>query len=183
MSTLEGVKSATGPEGSALILRVPGKINLWLEVTGKREDGYHDLSSLMLPISVFDRISVGVRPGGDRISIACDTTEIPSDERNLAWRAAELYLKAAGKRAGVDIDIEKRIPWGAGLGGGSSDGAGVLVALNSFFENAVPPADSQHWPGRSGPMCLFFSTPARPWRRGLARNSNLRKNRPTMRCF
>ncbi len=124
-----------------MILRVPAKINLWLEVTAKREDGYHDISSLMLPISVFDRLSVTVRPGGEGISIACDTDEIPSDDRNLAWRAADIFLKASGKRAGVDIKIEKLIPWGAGLGGGSSDGAGVLGALNSFFENALPPGE------------------------------------------
>lgn len=117
---------------------VPAKINLWLEVIRKREDGYHDISSLMLPVSVFDHVSIEVRPGGGRIAIACDEPEIPSDERNLAWRAADLYMRSSGKKAGVDIRIEKHIPWGAGLGGGSSDAAGVLVALNSFFENAVP---------------------------------------------
>lgn len=141
MSTREDLIAGNGRKGADLILRVPAKINLWLEVVGKRENGYHDLSSLMLPVSVFDRITVGVRPGGEGISISCDTPEIPSDERNLAWRAADLYLKAGAIRAGVDIGIEKRIPWGAGLGGGSSDAAGVLCALNSFFKYPVPPAE------------------------------------------
>ncbi len=120
-----------------MIVRAPAKINLWLEVTGKREDGYHDLSSLMLPISVFDRITLGLRPGNAPISLACDTDEIPCDERNLAWRAADLFLKATGKKTEVALGIEKLIPWGAGLGGGSSDAAGVLYALNCFFEGIV----------------------------------------------
>ena len=139
MSSREGSITANGRKRADFILRVPAKINLWLEVIRKREDGYHDISSLMLPVSVFDRMRVGVSPGGGGISIACDTAEIPADERNLAWRAAELYLKASGRSAGVDIGIEKLIPWGAGLGGGSSDAAGVLSVMNSFFENAIAP--------------------------------------------
>jgi 4-diphosphocytidyl-2-C-methyl-D-erythritol kinase len=130
-----------GGEGADVIVRAPAKINLWLEVTGKREDGYHDLSSLMLPISVFDRITLGLRPGNSPITLACDTDEIPCDERNLAWRAAELFLTATGKKAGVALGIEKRIPWGAGLGGGSSDAAGVLLALNRFFGGIVSAGD------------------------------------------
>lgn len=118
---------------------VPAKINLWLEVVRKREDGYHDLSSLMLPISVFDCMEIKVLPGDGDISITCDALEIPSDDRNLAWRAADVYMKNIDKKARVSINLEKHIPWGAGLGGGSSDAGGVLVALNSFFENAVPP--------------------------------------------
>ena len=118
---------------------VPAKINLWLEVIRKREDGYHDISSLMLPVSVFDDIRLDVCPGNGAISIACNRPEIPSDDRNLAWRAARLYLESSGKKAEIHIDLEKRIPSAAGLGGGSSDAGGVLVALNSFFENAVPP--------------------------------------------
>jgi len=78
-----------------LKISVPAKINLWLEVIRKRQDGYHDISSLMLPISVFDNISIDVRPGGGHISITCDSPEIPSDDRNLAWRAADLYVKSS----------------------------------------------------------------------------------------
>ena len=122
-----------------LEISVPAKINLWLEVIRKREDGYHEISSLMLPVSVFDRISIDIQPEGSPISITCDSPEIPSDDRNLAWRAADLYMKGSGKKAGMCINLEKHIPWGAGLGGGSSDAGGVLVALNSFFQNAVSP--------------------------------------------
>ncbi len=134
----------------------PAKINLWLEVIRKREDGYHDLSSLMLPISVFDNISIDVRPEGGSISITCDSPEIPSDDRNLAWRAADLYMKSSRKKAGMSIHLEKHIPWGAGLGGGSSDAGGVLVALNSLFENAVSAGDLERLALSLGADVPFF---------------------------
>ena len=135
---------------------VPAKINLWLEVIRKREDGYHDISSLMLPVSVFDNIRLDVRPGGGPISITCDRPEIPSDDRNLAWRAADLYLKKSGKEAGIHIQLEKHIPSGAGLGGGSSDAGGVLAALNSYFQNAVPPREMEELATRLGADVPFF---------------------------
>ncbi len=135
---------------------VPAKINLWLEVIRKRNDGYHDISSLMLPISVFDGLSIDIRSEDGPVSISCDTPEIPSDERNLAWRAADLYLKSSGKKAGIDIHLEKRIPSGAGLGGGSSDAGGVLLALNSFFGNALPPGDLEALALKLGADVPFF---------------------------
>ena len=91
--------------------RVPAKINLWLEVIRKREDGYHDISSLMLPSRFTITCALGVRPGERADFHRCDSPEIPSDERNLAWRAADLYLKESGIKAGIDIDLEKHIPW------------------------------------------------------------------------
>lgn len=121
--------------------RVPAKINLWLEVVRKREDGYHDISSLMLPVSVFDDIRLDVQSGDGRISIGCDRPEIPADERNLAWRAAGLYLERSGIRAGVHIELKKHIPSAAGLGGGSSDAGGVLLGLNAVFGNALSPEE------------------------------------------
>jgi 4-diphosphocytidyl-2-C-methyl-D-erythritol kinase len=95
----------------------------------------------MLPVSVFDNMQLEVRSGNGTISIHCDRPEIPADDRNLACRAARLYLESSGKEAGLHIDLEKHIPSAAGLGGGSADAGGVLVALNSFFENAVPLAE------------------------------------------
>jgi 4-diphosphocytidyl-2-C-methyl-D-erythritol kinase len=139
-----------------LTTSVPAKINLWLEVVRKREDGFHDISSLMLPVSVFDRLRLEVRPGDGEISMTCDSAEIPADERNLAWRAARLYLENSGKKAAIHIDLEKHIPSAAGLGGGSSDAGGVLVALNSFFENAIVPADLKKLALRLGADVPFF---------------------------
>ena len=135
---------------------VPAKINLWLEVIGKREDGYHDISSLMLPVSVYDNICLDVRPGGSHISITCDQPEIPSDDRNLAWRAADLYVKSGAIEAGIHIHLEKHIPSGAGLGGGSSDAGGVLVALNSLFQNPVPHCELERLALRLGADVPFF---------------------------
>ncbi|MDR3570485.1 MAG: 4-(cytidine 5'-diphospho)-2-C-methyl-D-erythritol kinase [Syntrophobacteraceae bacterium] len=178
MITKEGVVFEKGPEGSVSILRVPAKINLWLEVIGKRENGYHDISSLMLPISVFDRLTVAVRPGDGGIAITCDTPEIPADERNLAWRAADLYVKASGKKAGVDIGIEKRIPWGAGLGGGSSDAAGVLVALNSFFENAIPSGELETVALTLGADVPFFLASRPALATGVGEKLELAKSSP-----
>jgi len=123
----------------ALRVGTPAKINLWLEIVRKREDGYHDLSSLMLPVAVYDHVEVAwSREGGVRLS--CSSAEVPDDRGNLAWRAADAYLEAAGVTRGVSIRLEKNIPVGAGMGGGSSDAAAVLLALNRLSENPLSEA-------------------------------------------
>ena len=135
---------------------VPAKINLWLEVIRKREDGYHDLSSLMLPVSVFDTISLEVLPESASMTLSCTSPEIPVDERNLAWRAAELFLEKSGRKAGIHIALEKHIPSGAGLGGGSSDAGGVLLALNSFFGSPMSVHELEAMALRLGADVPFF---------------------------
>jgi 4-diphosphocytidyl-2-C-methyl-D-erythritol kinase len=112
-------------------LRSPAKINLYLEVTGKRPDGYHNLITLMCFIGLFDWVRIAF--GRDRISVACDYPGVPQDETNLAFRAARLFLDSSGIREGVHIHIDKSIPPGAGLGGGSSNAAGVLMGLNDHY--------------------------------------------------
>lgn len=109
----------------------PAKINLYLEVTGKRSDGYHDLITLMCCIGLFDLLHFNF--GKDKIQITCSHPDVPIDNRNLAFRAAQLFFDASGIKAGVHIDIEKSIPMGAGLGGGSSNAASVLTGLNSHY--------------------------------------------------
>ncbi len=122
----------------SLEVSVPAKINLWLEVIRKRSDGYHDLSSLMLPIGILDNLEVRVSPGRG-VSLECDHPDAPGDARNLGWRAAELYLEAArGWKTSVHIRIEKNIPIGAGLGGGSADAGAVLLALNALSPAPLP---------------------------------------------
>jgi 4-diphosphocytidyl-2-C-methyl-D-erythritol kinase len=125
-------------------------------VVRKREDGYHELSSLMLPISVFDYLELDVQPGVASISLSCDSAEIPADERNLAWRAADLFLRAVEAEAKIHITLRKNIPSGAGLGGGSSDAAGVLLGLNSCFDNAVPVPELERIACRLGADVPFF---------------------------
>lgn len=108
------------------------KVNLWLHVTGKREDGYHTLNTLMCRIGLCDTIVL--EPGGSGIRVSCDYPGVPEDAGNLVYRAADLFYSRLGKRTGLAIAIEKKIPVGAGLGGGSSNAAAVLFGLNRFHD-------------------------------------------------
>ena len=109
------------------------KLNLTLDVLGKREDGYHDLQSVMQTISVRDDVEIDIGTGKPW-SLQCTDETIPIDERNLAWKAAKVYCDAMHKDPnGLEIRIHKRIPVGAGLGGGSADAAAVLRALNRHY--------------------------------------------------
>lgn len=113
------------------------KVNLTLDVLGKRDDGYHDLKSVMQTISIRDDIEIDVDTGKPW-SLTCTKEGIPTDERNLAWKAAKIYLDAIGKDPnGLSIRITKRIPSEAGLGGGSADAAAVLRALNRHYGNPL----------------------------------------------
>ena len=114
------------------IIRVhsPAKLNLFLEVLGKRPDGYHEIVTVMQRISLHDVLTFERRASG--IEISCSDPAIPTDERNLVWRAADALRKRA--RWGCRITIEKRIPAGAGLGGGSSNAAAALKAINSLYD-------------------------------------------------
>ena len=109
------------------------KINLTLDVLGKRPDGYHDLKSIMQTISLRDDIEIDVGTGKPW-KLLCDKEGIPTDERNLAWKAAKIYCDTMGKDPnGLEIRITKRIPSEAGLAGGSADAAAVLRALNRHY--------------------------------------------------
>jgi 4-diphosphocytidyl-2-C-methyl-D-erythritol kinase len=135
-------------------IRAPGKINLFLRVTGKRPDGYHDLISLMCCIGIYDELDLVF--GQRRTRITCADPDVPEDETNLAHRAADLFFNTAQMKRGVQITIKKNIPVGAGLGGGSSDAAAVLNALNARFDMLFP-MDELHAMGRSlGADVPFF---------------------------
>ena len=109
------------------------KVNLTLDVLGKRADGYHDLKSVMQTISLRDDIEIDVGTGKPW-QILCDKEDIPTDETNLAWKAAKIFCESIGiDPEGLEIRITKRIPVEAGLGGGSADAAAVLRALNRHF--------------------------------------------------
>ena len=109
------------------------KINLTLDVLGKREDGYHELQSVMQTISVRDDIEIDIGTGRSWC-LKCDKEGIPCDETNLAWKAAKVYCAAMGyDPQGLEIRITKRIPSQAGMGGGSADAAAVLRALNRHY--------------------------------------------------
>ena len=110
----------------------PAKVNLFLLVTGKREDGYHDILSLIQPISLYDEIFLEVKDGSG-ITVSTDDAACPGNRENIASVAAELFLKEAGLKKKVSVKIGKNIPVAAGLGGGSSDAASVLMGLNGLL--------------------------------------------------
>ena len=113
------------------------KLNLTLDVLGKRDDGYHDLQSVMQTISIRDDIEIDVGTGKPW-KLLCSEEGIPTDETNLAWKAAKVYCEALNKDPdGLEIRITKRIPSGAGMGGGSADAAAVLRALNRYYDNPL----------------------------------------------
>jgi 4-diphosphocytidyl-2-C-methyl-D-erythritol kinase len=121
-------------------IRAPAKINLRLRVIGKRADGYHLLDTILLPVSLYDEIDISkVRQIGgktapkNRLTVSCNDPLVPAGRKNLAYQAALLILSDAKTNARVHIRIHKRIPVGAGLGGGSSDAAATLVGLNRLF--------------------------------------------------
>lgn len=109
------------------------KLNLTLDVLGKRADGYHDLKSVMQTISIRDDIEIDIGTGKPW-KLSCTNKTIPTDERNLAWKAARVFFDRIQKDPdGIEIRITKRIPTEAGLGGGSADAAAVLRALNKYY--------------------------------------------------
>jgi len=115
----------------------PAKINLTLRVVRRREDGFHDIDSLMVPVSVFDRIDIELLDEGG-LQFTCDDTSIPTGDKNLVVRAAKLFCTEIGLEPHLRIHLEKHIPHGAGLGGGSSDAAITLIGLNHLFRTELP---------------------------------------------
>ncbi len=109
----------------------PAKINLFLQITGKRPDGYHDLVSLMCCVGLYDTVSLTF--GVKETSVSCFHPDVPEDETNLAFAAASLFFNTLNINQGVKISIEKQIPVAAGLGGGSSNAAAVFLGLNRHY--------------------------------------------------
>lgn len=137
-------------------LNAYAKLNLYLDITGRRADGYHLLETVMQSVSLADEVTVVVSAGSG-ITLSCSREDIPSDSRNTAYRAAELFLQRAGASGSVCIDIEKNIPSGAGMGGGSADAAAVLKALNAAFDEPLSEAELLEIAAQVGadvPFCL-----------------------------
>lgn len=116
-------------------LNAPAKINLYLEVTSRRPDGYHNIESVMQTVDLFDTLTFTKRERDERgIILECDDVQVPCDEKNLVYRAAKLFFEhTKALEADVTVHLEKRIPMAAGLGGGSSDAATSLLALNELY--------------------------------------------------
>lgn len=116
-----------------LTIQAPAKINYVLDVLGKRPDNYHELRMVMQRIALSDHIEISLRDDGE-LQVICGKDGVPGGPGNIAWRAARALLDKAGLQIGVDIVIEKNIPVAAGLGGGSSDAAAVLMGLNELLD-------------------------------------------------
>ncbi|KMO73933.1 4-diphosphocytidyl-2-C-methyl-D-erythritol kinase [Mycobacterium sp. BK558] len=128
------------PTGSVTV-RVPGKVNLYLEVGDRRADGYHELSTVFHAVSLLDEVTVSTSDVLT-LEVAGEGAEsLPTDDRNLAWRAAELMAEHVGRAPDVAIAIDKTIPVAGGMAGGSADAAAVLVAMNELWELGVPRRD------------------------------------------
>ncbi|MEB3339155.1 MAG: 4-(cytidine 5'-diphospho)-2-C-methyl-D-erythritol kinase [Leptolyngbyaceae bacterium] len=145
-------------------LLASAKINLYLEIIGDRPDGYHELAMVMQSIDLADQIDL--RPlGTDDIQVRCNHPEVPSDRRNLAYRAAELmateFPNAFAQYGGVEITIQKKIPVGAGLAGGSTNAAAVLVGLDLMWQLGLTQSELQILGARLGsdvPFCIAGGT-------------------------
>jgi len=116
----------------------PAKINLSLRVLSRRSDGFHDIETFVTPISLCDKIKIEQRSGKQTIAFRCDDPSVPKGEDNLVVRAAMIFFEETKISAGISIELKKRIPHGAGLGGGSSDAASTLLALNELFATNLP---------------------------------------------
>src|SRR6266446_2767466 len=118
-------------------LYAPAKINLSFEIKGRRKDGFHEIETLMAPISLADRLTIERGKAGTDLQFSCDDSSLSNGEENLVVQAARLFQKATKIEGGIEITLEKKIPHGAGLGGGSSDAATTLLRLNDLFETGL----------------------------------------------
>lgn len=135
------------------------KLNLFLNITGTLENGYHSLETVMQTIDLADKVTVETSGSGIRIS--CDNPLVPCNEKNIAYRAAKAFMTALSEDFGVKITIEKRIPLEAGMGGSSTDGAAVLLALNRLCGNPFEMHELLKLGARLGadvPFCLCGGT-------------------------
>ena len=141
-------------------VKCPAKLNLYLDISFRMPNGYHIMEMVMQTVNLFDTVYLTLRDDSE-IHLTMDNSDIPTDETNIAWRCARALLDAAGSREGVNIRIHKQIPAQAGLGGGSADGAGVLVGLNALLNSPLSEkalCDLGAKIGADIPFCLVGGT-------------------------
>jgi len=155
------------PMAKRLSQLAPAKVNLFLRITGRREDGYHEIDSVFIPVSLCDRLQIEFRPQRTAsAALECVPDSIPSDERNLALRAAYAFMSEFGVTAEVRLRLHKQIPVGAGLGGGSSDAGTVLRMMAALSGIGESPALAS-LALRLGADVPFFLNPAPARVRGI----------------
>lgn len=138
----------------SLELPSPCKVNLLLNILGRRSDGFHQLETVMHPVAFYDLLRFDSAPSG--VTMTCSEPALPTDSKNLVYRAATQFLSAVGIRAGVRIHLEKRIPMAAGLGGGSGNAATTLLGLNEMFDRPLSGEQLQSVAASLGSDVPFF---------------------------
>ncbi|OBH21186.1 MULTISPECIES: 4-(cytidine 5'-diphospho)-2-C-methyl-D-erythritol kinase [Mycolicibacter] len=161
MTASDGNAAAEWSPTGSVTVRVPGKLNLYLAVGDRRDDGYHELTTVFHAVSLVDEVTVrdadvlSLRIAGEGADV------LPTDDRNLAWRAAELMAEHVGRAPDVAITVDKSIPVAGGMAGGSADAAAVLVGMNVLWELGVPRRDLHALAARLGsdvPFALHGGT-------------------------
>jgi 4-diphosphocytidyl-2-C-methyl-D-erythritol kinase len=140
---------------SGISILAPAKLNISMKVFGRRPDGYHHVRSVMVPVDLYDEVTVEEAPSGIRVE--ADDPAVPADGRNICAVAAAAFMEWAGEPAGVRIGIVKRIPSEAGLGGGSSDAAATLKGLSALTGRAIPKEALRAMAARIGADVPFFT--------------------------
>ena len=139
---------------NVISLKAPAKVNLFLEILGKRDNGYHEIETIMQEIDLADSLQFEETQEG--VTLECNDKNIPANQDNLVCKAANLILEECGIRKGVIINLEKNIPVGAGLGGGSSDAATTLKALNSLWKVGLNNEELMEFAAKLGSDIPFF---------------------------
>ena len=139
---------------NVISLKAPAKVNLFLEILGKRDDGYHEIETIMQEIDLADSLQFEETQEG--VTLECNDKNIPANQDNLVCKAANLILEECGIKKGVLINLEKNIPVGAGLGGGSSDAATTLKALNSLWKVGLNNEELMEFAAKLGSDIPFF---------------------------
>lgn len=160
-------------------VKTPAKLNVRLKVIGRRPNGYHDLVSIMVPITLFDELELEKSDRG--ITLITEGFTVPNNPDNLVYRAAEVFFKRADLKAGVDIKLKKGIPVAAGMGGGSSDGAATLRSLNELFSKPFSIAELSNMAVQLGADVPFFLQPRPCIARGIGEILEPIENWPEMR--
>ncbi|MCD6231751.1 4-(cytidine 5'-diphospho)-2-C-methyl-D-erythritol kinase [Candidatus Aerophobetes bacterium] len=142
-----------------MILKAAAKVNLYLNVLGSRKDGYHEIESIIQSVTLYDRIIL--KREKKKIRVFSNQLGVPQGEKNICYRAAELFLRKTGIKEGIILEIQKSIPLQAGLGGGSADAAATLWGMNKLFETKVSLSELLKWGevlGADVPFCLRGGT-------------------------
>ena len=156
----------------------PAKINLSLRVLDRRSDGFHEIETFIAPISLCDEIKIEQRSGKQKITFRCDDPSVPKGNENIVVRAANVFFQETKITSGLSLELKKTIPHGAGLGGGSSDAASTLLALNELFDTNLPRetlAEMAATIGSDVPFFIFQSAAVCKGRGELVSPTRLRK--------